>query len=142
MKYSEIEKRQYDAQQMILNSDLSISQNKRKFAKKQYDTNFEEIVMCPFCLESNELGKYRFTHGFRICPYCMAKLKTTTLTEIKDIEKFVKFMFEYRFMGGWDKTYPDFETWNKKLYSLGLSHDFWLIYHRLKGDSKEDFIEE
>ena len=49
MDYKEIEKRQYDANQMVLNPDLSISQNKLKCAKKQYDTNFEEIVMCPFC---------------------------------------------------------------------------------------------
>lgn len=144
MKYSEIEKRQYDAQQYILLPDLSIKKNPLKYAKKIQDSDFNTIALCPFCLTSNELGKYRLEKGFHVCPKCSSRMILKTLLELNNLEKFVEFVFNYRFSGFWDKICLDieqitkdtrFNEWNSRLYSLGLSFDFWERYKALKGDN-------
>jgi transcription elongation factor Elf1 len=135
-----------DAQQMFLNPDLSITKNTYKSAKQQFKTEFDMIVLCPFCLSSYELGKFPLRKGLRVCPKCGLSLKTSTLTEITNLDRFVKFVFDYRFNGFWDKICTDiplinkdsrFNEWNKRIYCLGLSQEFWEKYKTLKGDNYE-----
>lgn len=135
-----------DAQQFFLNPDLTITKNNHIYTIKQSDITFETVVLCPFCLMSYELGKFSLRKGLRVCPNCGSNLKLTTLSEITDMDKFVKFVFGYRFNGFWNKICLDvpqktvntrFNTWNSRLYSLGLSREFWDKYKNMKGDYEE-----
>lgn len=137
-----------DIQQMKLNPDLSIQKNTYLLAQKQPNIKYDEVVLCPFCLKSYELSRFRIDKGFRVCPNCNSRLKLSTLSEINNLEKFVKFVFGYRLNGFWDKICLDveqisrdarFNEWNNRLYSLGLSSVFWDRYKELKGDTYEDF---
>lgn len=147
MDYKEIEKAERDISQCVLNPDLSISNNPHKYAKKQSNANFATKALCPFCLNCGILAEFRLHKGLRVCPYCGTQLKLETLTELNDIEKFTKFVFNYRFSGFFNKLCGDykgddkFNEWNRRLYILGLSKSFWEKYHLLKGDSskKEEY---
>lgn len=130
-----------DAQQYVLNPDLSISVNPYKFAKKESNVKYDSIVLCPFCLTSDRLDKFVLRKGLRVCPCCGSQLKLSTLTGINDINKFVEFVFNYRFNGFWGKICLDkpvketrFPTWNQRLRNLGLSLEFWEKYKAMKGD--------
>lgn len=147
VKWEERQKVLYDIKQYKLNPDLSISKNNFKFAEKKNDMKYNDIVLCPFCLMSYELGKFELRKGLRVCPCCSSKLKLSTLAEIDNFDKFVQFVFNYRLNGFWNKicldvpqTNPDarFNAWNSRLKSLGLSYDFWENYKRLKGDFGND----
>lgn len=99
--------------------------------------------MCPFCLTTMELFKFRFEKGLRVCPVCTNQLRLDTLIKIQSIEEFVKFVFNYRFSGFWNKINYQikdrdkaFDWFNIRLHDLGLSHDFWEKYKQLRGDSK------
>jgi hypothetical protein len=137
MDYKEIEKRQYDEQQMVLNPDGSISKNPLKCAKKIDNTDYTILVFCPFCLEQISLWKFKLVIGFRICPNCQNKMLLKTLTTDMSAESFAQWVYNYRLNGFFSKIFPDFETWNKKLYALGLSHDFWEEYKKLKGENED-----
>lgn len=137
-----------DIQQTFLNPDLSISKNTYSFAKKSKSSfNYNYIALCPFCLSSNAIGDYSLRKGFRVCPICGSNMKLSTLTEIQDLKEFVDFVFNYRYSGFWSKicldvpqTTPNirFETWNRRLYELGISKEFWEIYRNLRGDSSSE----
>lgn len=136
-----------DLQQCFLKPDLTITKNNYRFAKKQPKVEFDKVVLCPFCLMSYVLDKFVLRKGLRVCPNCGCQLKFSTLSEINDLDRFVKFVFNYRFSGFWSKICLDvkpitdntrFNTWNNRLYSLGLSRDFWDKYKLLKGDFEED----
>lgn len=141
------QKMREDAKQFILNPDLSITENKSLSIIEKGDKKFNDVVLCPFCLNSNELGNFYFRKGFRVCPNCSANLKLSTLSEITNLDKFVKFVFNYRFNGFWSKICLDvkpitsetrFKTWNNRLYLLGLSFDFWEKYKNLRGDLEDE----
>lgn len=132
-----------DAQQCLLNPDLSIKKNDKPYAKNQAKAEFDTIVMCPFCLKSYQLGFFPIKKGLRVCPNCNAQLRATTLTEITNLDKFVEFVFNYRFNGFWSKICLEikpitkdtrFNEWYKRLRDLGLSFEFWEKYKLLKGD--------
>lgn len=136
-----------DVQQCFLNPDLSITKNNRKYARKESNIKFDDVVLCPFCLMSYELSKFALRKGLRVCPNCTSQLKLSTLSEITDLDKFVKFVFGYRFNGFWNKICLDvlqkshdsrFNEWNNRLYRLGLSREFWDKYKNLKGDNVEN----
>lgn len=141
MDYKKIEKCQYDAQQYILNTDGSIFRNPIKCAKITLKAEYDTIIMCPFCLSTLKLAEFRFSEGLRVCSHCNNKMRLETLLKINSIEEFAKFVFNYRFNGFWQKIKPSFKQWNKNLYLLGLSKEFWEHYHRLKGDTKKDYEE-
>lgn len=137
-----------DAQQCFLNPDLSIKKNNRNYATKQSNIKFDDIVLCLFCLFSYELNKFALRKGLRICPNCGSQLKLYTLSEINDLDKFVQFVFNYRFNDFWSKicldvksitSYTRFNEWNKRLYDLGLSREFWDKYKNLKGDNYDEY---
>ena len=144
-----------DINQYVLNPDLSITKNTSKLAKKQFKADFDMMVLCPFCLNIHQLGEYSLWKGLRFCPSCTIQLKISTLTEINDLDRFVKFVYDYHFNGFWDKICLDvlridkdsrFKEWNTRLYRLGLSKSFWEKYKTLKGDfgeneDNEDFEE-
>lgn len=132
-----------DAQQYLLNPDLTITKNNHKYMKKEPNVKFDTVVLCPFCLRYYSLDKFLLRKGLRVCPNCTAQLKLSTLTEISDLDKFVNFVFNYRFSGFWDKICLDipqkskdsrFNEWNKRLFTLGLSLEFWRKYRMMKGE--------
>jgi len=132
-----------DSKQYLLNPNLSITKNNLKSAKQQFKAEFDMMVLCPFCLNIHQLGEYPLRKGLRVCPNCTTQLKISTLTEINDLDRFVKFVFDYRFNGFWDKICLDvrqidrnsrFKEWNMRLYKLGLNKNFWEKYKALKGD--------
>jgi hypothetical protein len=135
-----------DISQCVLNPDLSITKNTSRLAEKQSNVKFDTVCLCPFCLMSYELDKFILRKGLRVCPNCCSQLKLTTLSEINDLNKFVDFVFGYRFNGFWNKICLDipakttetrFNEWNIRLHSLGLSYAFWERYKALKGDNDE-----
>lgn len=146
VSWKEHQKMINDVRQYCLNPDLTITKNKHKFAKEQPDIKYNDVVLCPFCLTSYKLEKFTLRKGFRVCPNCGSKLKLSTLSEITDLDRFIKFVFDYRHSGFWGKICHDvkpitpntrFNTWTKRLYSLGLSKYFWDEYKRLRGDINE-----
>jgi hypothetical protein len=146
VSWKEQQKIIYDIKQYKLNPDLTISKNNFRFAKEESDIKYDEVVLCPFCLMSYELGKFALRKGLRVCPCCGTKLKLSTLSEIRDLNKFVQFVYNYRLNGFWGKICMDipqkthdtrFNEWNKRLSNLGLSRDFWDNYKRLRGDIEE-----
>jgi hypothetical protein len=61
-----------------------------------------------------------------------------TLVKEMNVEDFARWVFEYRLSGFWEKVFPNFETWNKKLKDLGINYEFWENYKRLKGDNESE----
>lgn len=140
VSYKEMCKINDDIYQFKLNPDLSITKNDSPLAKKQPNIKFDDIVLCPFCLNSNVLDSFKIEKGLRVCPTCKRKLKFSTLAEVSNIEMFIDFVFNYRLNGFWSKICLDvvpkkrFETWNNRLYKLGISQIFWERYKEMKGD--------
>lgn len=137
----------FDKQQMMFNNDSTVKMNDFKFAEKEPNIKYHNIVLCPFCLKSNELGKFALKKGLRVCPNCGLSLKLSTLSELDDLDKFVRFVFNYRLNGFWDKICLEvlkkdrdsrFNEWNKRLWQLGLSRGFWDKYRALRGDINEE----
>jgi len=133
----------YDKEQCKLNPDLTISRNDFKFAKKQSKGKFDDIVLCPFCLNPNRLDRFIVKKGLRVCPNCEVNMKTSTLTELDSLDKFTLFIFNYRLNGFWNKVCLDikqkvrdarFNEWNKRLEELGLNTYFWKRYKDMRGD--------
>ena len=141
MDYKQKQKMEYDIKQSVLNPDLSISKNPHKYAKEQSEKDFTKIVMCPFCLNTTELWRFKFDGGLRICSNCLNKMRVETLLKISSIVEFANFVFDYRFSGFWNKIYPDFKKWNEKLYELKLAREFWDEYKKLKGDPVKNYEE-
>jgi hypothetical protein len=141
MDYKDREKAECDIKQCILNPDGSVSKNPRKYAKQIIEKDFTLVVMCPFCLNTTELWRFNFIRGLRRCPNCLNQMRLETLIKIKSLTEFVKFVFNYRLEGFWNKVYPSFDEWNKKLYGLHLNREFWEEYKKLKGDSNKNYEE-
>lgn len=143
VSWKEQQKAIEDIQQCTLNPDLTINKNTHIIAEQQPNIKYDDIVLCPFCLTSNQLYYFNIRKGLRVCPKCGSNLKLSTLSKIKNLDSFVDFVFGYRFSGFWDKICMDitpktkddrFNEWNKRLKELGLSYDFWEKYKLLKGD--------
>lgn len=135
VSYKDKEKMQYDKSQTVLDKD-GCSENPHKYAEKIILAEFWKIYLCPFCLESNELWKWNKIKGFYVCCVCGNSMTLNSIAQDMTTEEFAKWVFDYRLLGFWRKIFPDFETWNKKLYNLGLSYDFWNEYNRLKNEWK------
>lgn len=145
VSWKEQQKMLEDSRQYQLNPDLTITKNKSFLIENKPKIEFDMVVLCPFCLMSYELDKFSLRKGLRVCPNCGSKLKLSTLAEISDLDRFVEFVFHYRFSGFWSKICLDvlenenrdarFREWNKRLRNLGLSLQFWEKYKNLKGDS-------
>lgn len=136
MDYKTTDKAERDKKQTILSLN-GCSPNPHKYAIKEDESDLDTIVLCPFCLNSNPLWKFDKIFGLRTCPFCKNRMRQETLTKNMSIEEFAKWVFDYRLSGFFGKIYPDFKTWNEKLYLLGMSHSFWEKYKQLRGDSKD-----
>src|SRR3990172_2088688 len=109
MSYKIQEKMREDKEQMILNPDMSISINPSKYNSKTEKAEYDKIVFCPFCLNFTQLWRFKFKHGFRICPNCLNSMTLKTLITNMTTEQFAQWVFDYRFSGFWSKIYPNFE---------------------------------
>lgn len=140
-----------DINQTFLNPDLSLSRNKYILAKDEPKLKYNDIVLCPFCLTSNKLSEFLVRKGLRVCSKCGSQLKLSTLAKINNLDRFVKFVFDYRLNGFWDKICLDisattkdsrFKEWNQRLFNLGISEIFWIKYKVLRGDNDNEDLEE
>lgn len=129
------EKMRYDKEQTQL-TKKGCKSNPHKYAEKIDKANYDMIVLCPFCLNQTQLGKFEKHHGFYKCLICSNQMALRTLVKEMKIEDFAKWVFDYRLSGFWNKVYPNAKGWFKKLYELGISKEFWDNYNRLKGESK------
>jgi hypothetical protein len=135
--YKIAEKMRYDKEQTQL-TKKGCKSNPNNYAEKQYyDINFNKVVLCPFCLNYNELFKFIKNRGFFKCPNCLNDMILITLIKEMSIEEFARWVYGYRLSGFWQKVYPNAKAWFKKLYDLGISKEFWNMYNRLKGESKD-----
>lgn len=135
--YNEIEKLRYDKQQTVLSGN-GCKSNPHKYAELQDTANIDTIVMCPFCLSQYPLYRFEKYGNLRKCLTCKNEMMLRTLTRTMNIEEFARWVFEYRLSGFWNKVYPSFKEWNKRLKELGLYYEFWENYKRLKGNSQND----
>jgi len=117
--------------------------NPNKYAEKTYSTfDFSKQVLCPFCLEYNALFSFIKKRGFFECPVCHNDMMLKTLVKEMNIADFARWVYEYRLSGFWDKVYPNFESWNNKLWKLGIAKEFWENYKRLKGDNNPEELSD
>ena len=113
--------------------------NPYKNAQKTYATfDFSKKVLCPFCLEYNEMFRFIKKRGFFICPVCGNDMMFRTLVKEMDIPDFARWVFEYRLSGFFQKVYPSFKEWNNKLWNLGIAKEFWENYKKLRGDNENE----
>lgn len=121
-----------DKEQTRLSKDGCVP-NTFKFAEKELHYNYETKVLCPFCLTLDYLYKFPKKDGLRACVNCGNKMMTSTLVKDMTTEEFAQWVFDYRKLGFWQKVYPSFQEWKKRLKDLGLAYDFWEYYNKLKG---------
>lgn len=133
--YKEQEKLRYCKQQTHLTQN-GIEPNTFKYSIITENIDFNTKVVCPFCLTENFLYSFPKNFGLRICTICGNKVVLRTLTKKMTTEEFAKWVYDYRLNGFWQKVYPNFKEWNRKLKELGLSYDFWEYYNKFKGISK------
>lgn len=137
MDYKKCEKLRYDKQQTIL-TKKGCKINPHHYAEKELNLKWNNIITCPFCLNHNYLYDFRKISGFFECPFCKSRMRNTSLIVNMDIAKFARWVYGYRLNGFWQKVFPDFNAWNKKLRELDISYDFWENYKRLKGVSDSE----
>lgn len=123
-----------DLNQTKLSSSGCVS-NIAKYAKKDLQINFNEMVLCPFCLEWSEWHLFKRTKGFYECIHCHNHMTFKTAYNIRKMNprEFAKWVFDYRMNGFFSKI--NFQKWNNNLYEYGLSFEFWQEYKKLRGDN-------
>lgn len=136
----------YDKQQTKLSID-GCEQNSFMFAKNLPNIEYWMVVTCPFCLEHNQFWRFKKKQGLYKCPICTNEMMLTTLAITFDlstneaIENFAQWVFNYRRNGFFQKIYPKFEKWNKRLWELKISFVFWQKYNKLKGECNNEVNE-
>ena len=99
--------------------------------------NISNFWICPFCLETS--NKFIIENkGLIKCPNCSNLMKMKTLLFVKDCsnEDYAKWVFNYRLSGFFKKI--NFEKWTAKMHELGMSHEFWEEYKKLKGENEKE----
>jgi hypothetical protein len=143
MNYKTSEKLRYDKQQMVFLNGR-ISENKNAYAIKALIINFNEKVLCPFCLNFELFSLFSKKGNLYTCPKCENKVMLKTLYNVRKMtaQDFAKWVFEYRLSGFFDKI--NFQEWNKKLFDVcfGFGFDFWEEYKKLKGERKQQQSED
>lgn len=126
-----------DKKQTIL-SPKGCSPNPNKYATYIDKHDFTSVVMCPFCLRKDFLHTFEHKSGLYICSECGNKMMLNTLVKKMDVRDFARWVYEYRKNGFFQKVYPDFKEWSKRLNDMGISYDFWEFYKELRGDVVEN----
>jgi superfamily II helicase len=135
----------FDKEQTIFNSNSELMQNDYQFAEKIIKLEMNKIVLCPFCLGKDKLYKFlikkqdRIDNYKAICPFCKTSLLVNTLlTVIKmQISEFAEWVYKYNFGQNSFFRKIKFEEWSKRLSELRVANEFWLEYHKLKGEIEE-----
>lgn len=142
VSYKDSEIMLYDKKQTRLTVD-GCKENDFIFAQDKKILKFNDLVTCPFCLYFDMLFKFKkVKYGLYKCPFCETEMRSTSLILDMDIEKFAKWVFDYRQQGFFQKLYPNFKEWNKRLWELGIAKEFWEKYKSLKGVTDSDEYED
>lgn len=119
--------------------------NTFKFAKLTLkDLVKDKTILCPFCLEVLHISDFLYSQGLYKCKVCNNRITEHTLKlmfewfncEKPNVREFAKWVFGYRLNGFFQKI--KFKEWNKNLYDLGFSFDFWNYYKVFKGEYQEE----
>lgn len=122
----------YDKNQTKL-TNTGCTPNTFRFAEKVISIKYNENLICPFCLNIEIFGHFiKKRKNIFECPHCKNQMLKKTLDKIRkmNMSEFAKWVDDYSLSGFFSKI--NFESWNQKLYNLGLSYDFWEEYKRLK----------
>lgn len=131
-----------DDKQTRLSSNGILPNN--SFTKQYFPiVNFNDKVVCPFCLNFIEFGKgFMLEKGFYKCLKCGTLIVKKTLKEviIMSPEQFAFWVYNYRLNGFWDKVKPNFHDWTVEMDSFAnnFSRRFWDKYKEIRGDNFED----
>lgn len=158
------EKMRYDKRQTILTSN-GIAENPFYLAekKKSYTVFDTRLVLCPFCLKSNEINMFLImTKKGEIhkllgkCPNCSNEMQLNTLDEltVMSIKDLAYWVFQYRLSGFWGKVTRNepkgstlgemyFKEFCDNLYRLTDDKgeggkEFWDYYRSFKGEGEKD----
>lgn len=106
--------------------------------------NPNEEVMCPFCLFQAKLSRFFISNKKGIsesnamCPECKNGMRMRTLLADMSADDYATFVFAYRRMGFWQKC--PFDSWRKRLKSIGWATPFWEKYKELKAGETSDSV--
>lgn len=143
MDYKEKQKIKDDTQQMRLNPNGKGILPNTTFLKQYFpELDYNDTVVCPFCLTLETLAKnFKLTkgiYGFYECQNCKSLLTKKTLSEIRYMtpEAFATWVYNHRLDGFWSKIKPNFKEWTLTLSTFEYTFDlrFWSRYKELKGE--------
>lgn len=132
IRYKIAEKLKNDKEQTTL-TENGYKINNNVFCQKQIKINFDEKVICPFCLIRNNFSNFKKEGNLYNCPNCKNRITIKTLYNIRNMEvkEFAFWVYEYRLNGFFKKI--DFKQWTQQLYLMGISKQFWEHYKSFKG---------
>jgi hypothetical protein len=144
-KYAREERMRSDHAQTCFQPDGSVQE--RYHARVQdASVDVNQIVVCPFCLQSDKLQAFLISNKKGIsksnaqCPKCQSGMRMNSLLRKWDAESFAEWVFEYSKQGYWQKV--KFEEWKERLNQLGWGQSFWTRYRALKGENEGAESEE
>ena len=126
-----------DEPQTVLSHSLT---PERRITPSKMQTKIEWLnptYLCPFCLHEGPISDYEFKtpkgkiSAMAQCPECHNKMRKRTLTEPMTPQQYASFVFFYAQSGFWKKV--NFRQFNERLRALGIAHEFWQEYKKLKG---------
>lgn len=138
------EKAKDDKHQLRIGIDGKLKPSKMQMVTVVVSANYNQMVMCPFCLHAAKLQaflvstKKGISQSKAACPECKNGMMMKSLTTEWSPEEYADWVYNYRSMGFWQKV--PFNLWKERLHKIGWSHRFWTRYKELKGsDESEDY---
>lgn len=138
-KFDREYKSHFDKAQVKFNNDGVAQRPVAPEVKKFTSVNCNVLVMCPFCLHQAKLSaffistKKGISEGKAECPECHNGMLMKSLFEDMSPTQYADWVFKYKAFGFWKKC--PFETWKKRLASIGWAKEFWDRYKDLKTDA-------
>jgi len=126
-----------DKQQVRFGKQAEVIQPKPTETTQFTSVNFNELVMCPFCLFQGKLSQFLIStkkgisQGKAQCPECHNGMLMKSLWSDMNAKEYAKWVYGYSKSGFWKKC--PFNTWKARLKKVGWSYDFWNTYKGLKG---------
>ncbi len=131
MKTARLDSKQKKFDYLLPKKKKASKDNKPKWVNK-----FVGDVLCPFCLHKDKIVKFLkatkagYHKSLGKCPSCQQGMQLKSVASKWTPTEFAKWVFNYPAGYFWRKC--KFKKWNKRLYSLGWSFEFWGAYRALK----------
>lgn len=140
-KYAREERARSDRMQTCFQPDGS-AQERYHVRVQDSSVDVNQIVFCPFCLQSDKLQAFLISNKKGIsksnaqCPKCQAGMRMSSLLRKWTAESFAEWVFDYSKQGYWQKV--KFEEWKERLNGLSWGQRFWTKYRALKGETETE----